>query len=165
MIEPHLVLNGLSGEDARRALTRCCGASRWVAGMLARRPFPSAAALYAGADEVWTSLARADFLEAFSHHPQIGGEGGAPATATWSRQEQAAVSDADDRTRIALRAGNLAYLRRFGFIYIVCASGKSGEEMLAMLEQRLGHDDARELEVAAGEQARITRLRLEKLGA
>src|SRR5271170_3046190 len=159
MVEPHLVLNGLSEEDARRAFTRCCGASRWVAGMLARRPFLSAAALYASADEVWTGLARADFLEAFSHHPQIGDEGGAPgaateqarrATATWSRQEQAAVSDADERTRIALRAGNLAYLRRFGFIYIVCATGKSGEEMLALLERRLGHDKARELEVAAG---------------
>jgi 2-oxo-4-hydroxy-4-carboxy-5-ureidoimidazoline decarboxylase len=163
---PHEVVNALSDDEARAALTRCCGSSRWVAAMLGRRPFPSTAALMADADAAWAALGRADFLEAFAHHPAIGSSGGALAlaqTAAWSREEQAKVADAGDETRQRLRAANEAYRARFGYIFIVCATGKSGPEMLALLEARLHNDPEGELAIAAGEQAKITRLRLEKL--
>jgi 2-oxo-4-hydroxy-4-carboxy-5-ureidoimidazoline decarboxylase len=176
MSDPHAVLNALPADQARAALARCCGAERWVAGMLARRPWTSTAALYADAETTWAALGREDFLEAFGHHPRIGARGdqagdGAgdkardPGGAAWSRQEQARVADADAGTRRALGDANERYLRRFGHIFIVCATGKSAAEMLSLLEERFGNDPARELAIAAGEQARITRLRLEKLGA
>jgi 2-oxo-4-hydroxy-4-carboxy-5-ureidoimidazoline decarboxylase len=165
--EPHAVLNALPPTEARAALTRCCGASRWVEAMSARRPFPSTEALYADAEAVFATLGREDFLEAFAHHPRIGGQAPASlrATAAWSNQEQARVSEADTDTQRQLRAANEEYLRRFGYIFIVCATGKSAAEMLALLRARLPNDPARELAIAAGEQARITRLRLDKLGA
>jgi 2-oxo-4-hydroxy-4-carboxy-5-ureidoimidazoline decarboxylase len=171
--EPHAVLNALPPADARAALARCCGAARWVDAMLARRPFASTPALYAEADATWAALGREDFLEAFAHHPRIGARADdaaaadprAAAALAWSGQEQARVSDADAETRRALGAANEEYLRRFGYIFIVCATGKSAAEMLALLRARLANDPTRELAIAAGEQARITRLRLEKLAS
>jgi 2-oxo-4-hydroxy-4-carboxy-5-ureidoimidazoline decarboxylase len=161
MAEPHAVLNALSADEARAALTRCCGSDRWVAGMLARRPFPSTDALYADADVVWSGLGREDFLQAFAHHPRIGG----PSDDGWARQEQAGVGDADVEIRRALRAANDRYVERFGYIFIVCATGKSASEMLSLLERRFDNDPTREIAIAAGEQGRITRLRLGKLAA
>jgi len=162
MAEPHLVLNGLSPEQARAALQRCCGSTRWIEGMMARLPFASAAALRAGADESWWSLGPADFLEAFAAHPRIG----AGATSDgWAQQEQAGVGMAGAALRASLVDANDRYLRRFGYIFIVCATGKSGDEMLRLLEARLPNDPERELAIAAGEQAKITQLRLEKLAA
>jgi 2-oxo-4-hydroxy-4-carboxy-5-ureidoimidazoline decarboxylase len=113
-------------------------------------------------------MERADILEAFSHHPEIGGDLDAlrarfPTTAAWSTSEQSAVTDADRETLEALRDGNAAYRERFGHLFIVCATGKSAQEMLALLRARLANDPEAELRVAAAEQARITRLRLEKL--
>jgi allantoicase len=166
--EPHVVLNGLSIEDARTALLRCCGAPRWAGWMLAQRPFATTEALYRAADGVWSQMERADVLEAFSHHPEIGGDLDAlrarfPTTATWSTSEQSGVSEADRETLEALRDGNAAYRERFGYLFIVCATGKSAHEILALLRARLGHDPNTELRLAAAEQAKITRLRLEKL--
>jgi 2-oxo-4-hydroxy-4-carboxy-5-ureidoimidazoline decarboxylase len=163
MPEPHAVVNALTPDEARAALTRCCGSARWVAGMLARRPFPSTAALCADAEATWTALGRDDFLEAFAHHPRIGAGNGGESDA-WALQEQAGARDAGAATQAALRQANEQYLRRFGHIFIVCATGKSATEMLQLLEARLGNDPARELTIAAAEQARITRLRLGKLG-
>jgi 2-oxo-4-hydroxy-4-carboxy-5-ureidoimidazoline decarboxylase len=160
MPEAHALLNQLAPEEARAALARCCGSSRWVAGMLARRPWPSRQALHADADEVWQGLAGADLREAFAHHPRIGGTGGDD----WSRAEQVGVDDAAASTLAALRAANDRYLDRFGYIFIVCATGKSAGEMLRLLQARLDNEPARELTIAAAEQARITQLRLEKLG-
>jgi len=133
--------------------------------MLARRPFASTAALHADAEAAWAALGREDTLEAFEHHPRIGARAGAPKVDAWASAEQARVNDADGGTRAALADANERYLARFGYIFIVCATGKSASEMLALLEARLGNDPAHELAIAAGEQARITRLRLEKLGA
>ncbi|MES1209825.1 MAG: 2-oxo-4-hydroxy-4-carboxy-5-ureidoimidazoline decarboxylase [Pseudomonadota bacterium] len=161
MAEPHLVLNAMTADDARAALTRCCGSRRWVDAMLARRPWPSVGALHADAESTWAGLDRDDYLQAFAGHPRIGAGG----TDTWSRQEQAAAADAAGETQRALRAANDRYVDRFGYIFIVCATGKSAAEMLRLLEARLDNDPDRELAIAAGEQARITRLRLEKLGA
>lgn len=165
---PHAVLNALSREDARAALERCCGSSRWVAGMLERRPFSSAEELFEAAESVWSGLDRDDYLEAFSHHPQIGADPAELAkrfarTAVWSSSEQARVRGADPAVLQRLAEGNSRYLARFGFLFIVCASGKSAEEMLSLLEARLDNEPARELSLAAAEQGKITRLRLEKL--
>ena len=164
MPDAHEVLNALPAAAARAALTRCCGSGRWVAGMMGRRPWASAAALYADAETTWAALGHDDFLEAFAHHPRIGARADQTDDA-WARQEQARVGEAGGETRRALVDGNERYLRRFGYIFIVCATGKSAAEMLGLLEARLGNDPGRELAIAAGEQARITRLRLEKLAA
>lgn len=161
-------LNALAESDARQALQRCCGAERWVSGMLASRPYASALALYERADAVWQGLEARDYLEAFSHHPEIGANLDElrrrfAATAELSQAEQAGAAQASQETLLALRQQNQAYRERFGFSFIVCATGKSAREMLELLEQRLPHAPERELAIAAAEQAKITRLRLEKL--
>jgi 2-oxo-4-hydroxy-4-carboxy-5-ureidoimidazoline decarboxylase len=160
MAEPHQVLNDLGADEAHQALMRCCGSRRWVAAMLALRPFVSTAALHSAAERSWAALGRDDFLEAFGHHPRIGAR-----AAGWAAEEQGGARDADDDTRQALAAANDAYAARFGFIFIVCATGKSAGEMLALLRARLDHDPETELRLAAAEQAKITRLRLDRLAA
>jgi 2-oxo-4-hydroxy-4-carboxy-5-ureidoimidazoline decarboxylase len=148
-------------------LSRCCGSPRWVERMLARRPFASDAALFDAARDEWRALDRVDYLEAFAHHPRLGAD---PerlrarfAAAEWSSQEQAKVAQADEATLEALRAGNADYEARFGFVFLVCATGKGAREILSLLDQRIGNDPATELRVAAEEHAKITQLRLEKL--
>jgi len=159
---PAVVLNGLSSEAARDALARCCGSRRWVEAMLAARPFASSEALHALADRSWLGLERADFLEAFAQHPAIGAR--PEALDAWSSEEQARASGAGDAYGTTqLRALNEAYAARFGYTFIVCATGKSAGEILAALRARLDNDATTELAVAAAEQARITHLRLEKL--
>jgi 2-oxo-4-hydroxy-4-carboxy-5-ureidoimidazoline decarboxylase len=170
MAEPHLLLNQARVNDAAAALRRCCGSERWVQAMLAARPYASSPELYALAEQVWQSLSADDYLEAFSHHPQIGENLSAlrqrfAATAALSAHEQAGVADAEEAVLLALREGNRAYRERFGFSFIVCASGKSAREMLALLEARSQSDRESELALAAAEQAKITRLRLEGLSA
>jgi 2-oxo-4-hydroxy-4-carboxy-5-ureidoimidazoline decarboxylase len=168
MSEPDIVLNALPHDDARAALFCCCGSTRWVERMLAERPFASTSALLAAADAVWYSLDEADYLEAFSHHPQIGADLAKLRqkfvhTAGWSSQEQAGVEAASDSTLLALRDANIQYLARYGFIFIVCATGKSAEQMLELLRARLHNAPAEELAIAAREHAKITQLRLDKL--
>ncbi|HVZ31927.1 MAG TPA: 2-oxo-4-hydroxy-4-carboxy-5-ureidoimidazoline decarboxylase [Polyangiaceae bacterium] len=169
MAEPHELLNALDPEAAAAALRRCCGAERWVRAMLAARPFLSMRALHERATSIWNGLTAPDYLEAFSHHPQIGENleelrRRFTATHTLSAREQAGVSAADEGTLLALREGNRAYRERFGHIFIVCATGKTAAEMLALLQQRLSNEPAAELAIAAAEQAKITRLRLDGLG-
>jgi 2-oxo-4-hydroxy-4-carboxy-5-ureidoimidazoline decarboxylase len=161
-------LNTLPPSEARVALARCCGAARWVEAMLQRRPFRSPAALLQEADAAWGELTAADFLEAFSHHPEIGVSLDElrrkfAATADLSRGEQAGAAGASEAILGALRSQNQAYRARFGYSFIVCATGKTASEMLALLQDRLGNEPEAELAVAAAEQAKITRLRLEKL--
>lgn len=119
------------------------------------------------ADRIWWSLDAADWLEAFSHHPQIGERKSERTQAAeanrWSEQEQSGTREADAGTQAALAAANLAYAQKFGHIFIVCATGKSSAEMLSLCEQRLQNDSAAELRNAAEEQRRITHLRLRKL--
>ena len=169
MAEPHELLNALDADAATAALRRCCGAERWVTAMLAARPFPSAAALHEQALRLWNGLGAADYLEAFSHHPQIGENLDElrkrfATTHTLSSREQAGVQGADESVLLSLREGNRAYRERFGHIFIVCATGKSAAEMLALLRQRIDNEPAAELAIAAAEQAKITRLRLDGLG-
>ena len=161
-------LNSLSEDAARQTLASCCGASRWVDAMLAARPFESGPELVLRAERVWRGLQTVDYLEAFSHHPEIGVDLGElrrkfAGTAALAEQEQAGAAHADEATLVALRAQNQAYRERFGYMFIVCATGKSAAEMLALLEQRLRNAPDVEIGLAAAEQAKITRLRLEKI--
>jgi 2-oxo-4-hydroxy-4-carboxy-5-ureidoimidazoline decarboxylase len=161
-------LNALPEPEAQRAFARCCGAKRWVQGMLEGRPYESSQALLGRADTVWSTLEAPDYLEAFSHHPEIGANIAElrqkfAATAELSQHEQAGAAGASDETLHALRRQNRAYHERFGYLFIVCASGKSAREKLANLEARQLHAPDTELGIAAAEQAKITRLRLEQL--
>lgn len=157
-------LDTATDPDARALLARACGSSRWVDRMMERRPFGNDARLLRTARIEWFGLTEADWLEAFSHHPQIGDRASLaarfPATHDLSAQEQAAVGQAHDAVLSALAEANAAYLDRFGFIFIVCATGKTAEEMLALLRARLTNNRATELRTAAEEQAKITALRL-----
>lgn len=159
-------LDALPARDAEAVLRSCCGAAAWVRGMLARRPFGSLGGVLDAAREMWWSLAPDDWLEAFSHHPRIGERRAATADARatrWSADEQQGATTTTDAVRDALARGNREYERRFGHIYLICASGRSAEEMLALLRERLANDPATELRVAAAEQEKITELRLRKL--
>lgn len=123
--------------------------------------------LLEAADRIWWGLEAEDWLEAFSHHPKIGERKAqlaqAGEAARWSEQEQAATRDAAKGALAELAALNRAYEERFGFIYIICATGRTTEEMLVLLRERLRNDYETELKVAAEEQRRITHLRLGKL--
>ena len=149
----------LPSTEARDLLRKCCGSSRWVSTMIDRRPFESRQALFNAADEIWKSLDPSDWLEAFAHHPRIGEQ----TTNSVAAREQSGVKTADDDVRAQLAQVNRAYERRFGYIYIVCATGKSAEEMLAIARSRLKNDPSTELAVAAEEQRKIIQLRLAKL--
>jgi len=153
--------------DAARLLESCCGSHAWIQAMLERRPFRSLARILDEADEIWWSLSPEDWREAFDHHPRIGDQtAAAPQAAVaraWSADEQRGATASSHATRQALVDGNREYERKFGHIYLVSATGKSAAEILDLLRARLSNDPATELRVAALEQAKITRLRLEKL--
>jgi len=150
--------------EARALLRRCCGSSRWIEAMMRRRPFGTSETLQAAAGEVWSVLQPEDWLEAFAAHPRIGDrtslEQRFPDTHLLSAREQAGVDGVGDDVLTALAEGNAAYEKRFGFIFIVCATGLTAAEMLGVLQARLKNDPAAELRIAAGEQAKITALRL-----
>ena len=159
-------LNDRPAAEARDELLRCCGSSRWVEALLAQRPFADASSLYAAADSAWWDLEPADWREAFAHHPRIGAgdlRARFASTGAWAAGEQAGLLGAPDELFTALAEANVAYEERFGYIFIVCATGKSAAEMLALLLKRLAHSPPDEIRIAAGEQAKITRIRLQKL--
>ena len=160
-------LNRLTHDEAEAEFLQCCGSTAWACGMSARRPFGGASDLLRAAEEAWGALDDEDWLEAFSRHPKIG-EGKAATAQTeaeraWSAREQSGVRAADEATRRELEELNRAYAEKFGHIFIICATGKSSDEMLAALRARLENDAAAEIANAAAEQRRITTLRLEKL--
>ena len=152
-------LNALDDAAAARELLRCCGSTRWADRMAAARPFADEAAMINRADTIWSSLDPQDWLEAFAAHPKIGGA----ATTRWSAQEQSGMASAAAAVSDRLASGNREYEARFGYIFILCATGKSAAEMLEALERRLGNAPDRELRIAAEEQRAITRLRLARL--
>src|SRR5438874_3586918 len=149
----------LAPAEATELLREVCGSSRWVSTMIERRPFGSREAAFNAADEIWKSLDPSDWLEAFAQHPRIGEQ----TKNSVAAREQSAVKTADDDLRAQLAQVNRDYEQRFGYIYIVCATRKSAEEMLAIARNRLNNDAATELAVAAEEQRKITQLRLAKL--
>jgi 2-oxo-4-hydroxy-4-carboxy-5-ureidoimidazoline decarboxylase len=157
--------NQVGGDAARAAMLACCGARRWAAAMVALRPIGSVAELSAAADRVWSTMQEPDWMEAFACHPRIGARTATHASeksVAWSRQEQSSVGGTSDHVLAELAAGNQLYEQRFGFTYIVCATGKSAEEMLAILNRRLASDRATELREAAEQQRQITQIRLGK---
>jgi 2-oxo-4-hydroxy-4-carboxy-5-ureidoimidazoline decarboxylase len=159
-------IDSASPAEARKLLTECCGATRWVDGMLQRRPFGSHHAILIAARDVWWSLDLNDWREAFSHHPKIGDAESlrskfAPTRAL-SESEQSGVAAASGAVLEALARANLDYEERFGYIFIVCASGKTADEMLHLLLARLPNPPATEIGIAAEEQAKITALRLSR---
>ena len=165
-MEPWRRLDEAAASDARVWLRRCCGSTRWVDGMLARRPFGSNVALLGAARVVWNALDQDDWREAFAHHPRsasVTTRGRARRHAGVVASEQVGVADAQPDIRSALDAGNREYALKFGYIFIVCATGRSAESMLADLRRRLQNDSATEIQIAAEEQAQITALRLQAL--
>jgi allantoicase len=159
-------LDAMSEADAVAALRRCNGSAKWAAAMAAARPFEDAAALLRIAERTWWSLGIEDHLEAFAAHPRIGESGAkTPATgdAEWSQGEQQGAAGASAQTLTELAEANRAYEAQLGFIFIVCASGRSADAMLADVRARLANSRDVELRTAAEEQAKITRLRLGKL--
>lgn len=155
-------LNALGTEEARAELIRCCGCVRWAESMLEARPFGSVEALHRAADEAWARCGAPEYREAFAHHPRIG-DARAAAGPGWASGEQKGALDAGSETRAKIAEGNQRYEAKFGHIYLVCATGKSAEELLSILESRLDNDAETELRIAASEQLKITHLRLEKL--
>ena len=154
-------------DRARAELLRCCGCARWADAVLTGRPYASKAELLAASAAAWSKTRTEDWLEAFSHHPRIGGKDALRAkfasTSAWAGAEQAGAASASEAVLDELAAGNAAYEAKFGHIFIVCATGKSASEMLGLLRARLSNDPAVELKIAAGEQDKITNIRLEKL--
>ena len=160
-------LNLLPASEAGNELLKCCGSREWAARLVAAEPFTNVDDLIAKADQVWWSLEPHDWLEAFHSHPKIGEKQAASAVTMaaqrWSEDEQSGIRKSAQKTMDALTQLNRMYEEKFGYIFIVCASGKSSEEILATLRARLENPPEKELREAAGEQAKITRLRLGKL--
>lgn len=160
-------LNSVSTSAAEREFLKCCGSTSWAQRIVAERPFMNLNQLLDSAEEIWWALAPSDWLEAFHSHPKIGEKKAAAPTSdqskSWSEAEQAAVSSATSETLQTLRTLNREYEEKFGYIFIVCATGRSSEEMLAILRERMDNAPDAELRNAAAEQAKITQLRLKKL--
>ena len=160
-------LNLLPAREAENELLKCCGSKEWARLVISERPFKSVDDLIGSADRVWWSLEPGNWLEAFHSHPKIGETKAASAVAVdeqrWSEDEQSGTRNSARQTMDALAELNRVYEEKFGYIFIVCASGKSSEELLAMLRARLENPAGEELQIAAAEQAKITRLRLGKL--
>jgi OHCU decarboxylase len=157
--------NKADESEALCAMVACCGARRWAEAMVALRPIANVLELSVAADRVWSTMEVTDWMEAFACHPRIGERKAAHASAksqAWSRQEQSSSADAEEAVLEELAAGNALYEERFGFTYIVCATGKSAEEMLSVLNRRLANERAAELHEAAEQQRQITQIRLGK---
>ena len=152
-------LNVAAAETAHRALLSCCGSIVWAEQMIARRPFESVKHLQDASEAIWCSLSRADWLEAFAAHPRIGER----SSSKWSAQEQQGVSGSRADVVTAIGKMNAEYERKFGYIFLVCATGKFANEIRSLIEARMTNDPATELRIAAAEQAKIMHLRLHKL--
>ena len=154
-------------DELRVRLHSCCAAETWVGHMLAGRPYRSEAALYAASDHATLALDAGGLAQALAGHPRIGdaapAHGGDRRSAAWSRGEQAGVATADASLLDDLAAANAEYERRFGHVYLVCASGRGAAELLAICRARLDNDPQTEHDVVLDELAKINRLRLAKL--
>ena len=154
--------NSLPAAAAGVALLACCSSRAWAETLAAGRPYANANQLFEAADEALAALSEDDVDEALAGHPRIG-ERPAPSHSAWSFQEQSGVVAAADRTRAELAAANREYEHRFGHVYLVCASGRTADELLAILRGRLGNDPVTEQQVVRTELGKINRNRLERL--
>jgi len=156
----------LAAERKKEMLKQCCDSTAWVEKMLTVPPVNDLIDLFEDAEEKWYECTEADWKEAFSHHPKIGDINSLKekfARDKWVKDEQSSVKQAPDQTLEALAEGNKLYERKFGYIFIVCATGRSAEEMLGLLTSRLRNSPENEIKIAMEEQNKITRIRLEKL--
>jgi OHCU decarboxylase len=160
-------INDASIEDAESMFRDCCGSSEWSKQMASSRPFISESELLEKAAAVWEELDRSDWLEAFAAHPRIGESKDAKSqqakSAEWSKGEQSGMASANEQMKIELAEANRKYFDKFGFIFIVCATGKSADEMLQLCRARFENDYGTEIATAANEQQKITEIRLKKL--
>jgi 2-oxo-4-hydroxy-4-carboxy-5-ureidoimidazoline decarboxylase len=160
-------LNTINTEQRKAALTKCCGAKHWVEQMNTIFPVASEETLLAVAERIWFQCSEEDWLEAFTHHPKIGDINSLKekyaATSAWAEGEQSSVKQSSSAILQALAEGNTAYENKFGYIFIVFATGKSAKEMLDMLSARLKNNAGDEIKIAMQEQNKITSIRLKKL--
>ncbi len=160
-------LNNISKLQTETVFLSCCGSRRWAQKMVEAQPFADVADLINQAKHIWQNLANEDWLEAFAAHPKIGAKKAVSQataqSAEWSNAEQSGVNAAADAVKNQLEKFNRLYERKFGFIFIVCATGKSAAEMLEICQARLDNDAATEIRIAADEQKKITEIRLKKL--
>lgn len=160
--------NQLSKEEANAELFKCCGSSQWVEQLMTHFPFENEQTLFDCARTIWyETVDEKDYLEAFTHHPKIGDIESLTkkfaTTKEWAGNEQAGVNTAQQQTITDLARLNEDYFQKFGYIFIVCATGKSADEMLHLLSNRVEHSKSEELAIAMGEQFKITLIRLKKL--
>jgi OHCU decarboxylase len=152
---------------ARKVLLDCCGSITWADQIISQRPFTTDAKLFESAEKIWAQLDPKEWLRAIRQHPPIGSKrrnSKQSGTARkWSAGEQSAAQTSSPETLAVLHAANQAYHATFGYVFLICATGKSGDEILQSLRQRLANDPETELRVAAEEMRKIIRLRLEKL--
>lgn len=160
-------LNQAANETAKARFLDCCGSQKWAQKMTEARPFDNAGAILKQAVQIWVKLEPHDWLEAFAAHPKIGERKAAPKqqaqAAEWSRDEQSGARSANNSVLDRLAEVNRLYEEKFGYIFIVCATGKSAEEMLELCRRRVHNDENLELRIAADEQRKITEIRLKKL--
>ncbi|KEI45151.1 2-oxo-4-hydroxy-4-carboxy-5-ureidoimidazoline decarboxylase [Saccharopolyspora rectivirgula] len=157
-------INSLPADELAPELLACLDVPRWADDIIRQRPFATATHLYRAADTAAPGLTRAEIHRALAAHPRIGERPSErSSTAAWSRTEQSGVDPADERLMQQLREANAEYERRFGHVYLVCASGRSGAELLEILHSRLDNDPETEMAVVADELRKIARLRLMKV--
>ena len=158
--------NQLPAATAAEEILPCCGSRTWARQMAAQRPFEDVATLLATSDRIWLALSTADWLEAFQSHPRIGetrSDLESPARSQqWSAQEQIRATESPEAVKHAMAEGNREYERKFGRIFIICATGKSAPAILENLQRRLGNDNATELHEAAEQQRQIVQIRVKK---
>ena len=154
-------------EELQKSLEKCCGSKTWIFQMISHLPFNNKEEILMESDRIWNNCTEDDCLEAFQHHPKIGDINSLKEkynqTKSWAKGEQSGVQEASENILQALSEGNKQYEVKFGFIFIVCATGKSAVEMLALLEQRLHNNYEKEIKIAMQEQGKITKIRLQKL--
>lgn len=159
-------LNRLPAAEAEEQFLRCCGSRAWARTMTARRPYKSLAEVHGKAGEAWEELPVEDWMEAFTAHPRIGDVNSLRKkfanTKAWAAGEQSGMDAAAEEVIRSLAEGNRRYEEKFGFIFIVCATGKTAEEMSGLLQDRYANSKEAEIRNAAGEQLKITRIRLDK---
>jgi 2-oxo-4-hydroxy-4-carboxy-5-ureidoimidazoline decarboxylase len=160
-------LNALSARDAVTLFRQACGSVRWAEEMAGRRPYADREGLAGTAESVWRALPAEEWKAAFAHHPKIGDikdlRRRFPTTARLAEGEQAGMALTTEKVLKAFAEGNNLYEAKFGYIFIVCATGKTAEEMLSLLNARLSNVPAEEILLAAAEQSKITKLRLAAL--
>lgn len=161
-------LNSCSVDQFKEELFRCCSSKRFVNELTVLRPFKTQIDLEEKASTIWNSLKKEDWLEAFSHHPQIGGDLNKlkekfQSTKSWSKGEQSGVEEATENTLKELSEYNLEYQKKFGFVFLICATGKTADEMLQFLKERINNTMEQELQNASIEQEKIIKIRINKL--